>query len=96
MDTLLGNDVRVVSLLTGGKLVAPTRNGDNVNGKSIEGGTVRVPGKGDFVLGARGRAHWFSNVQGSLTEMALHLADARFEPSVLWSAVCWVRSRVLV
>ena len=61
------------TIVTGGKLVDPTRNGDNVNGKSIEGGTAQVIGKGDFVLVPAGVPHWFSTVQGSLTQMALHL-----------------------
>ena len=61
------------TIVTGGKLVDPVRTGDNVSGKSIEGGTAQVIGKGDFVLVPAGVAHWFSNVQGSLTQMALHL-----------------------
>jgi mannose-6-phosphate isomerase-like protein (cupin superfamily) len=61
------------TIVTGGKLVDATRNGDNMNGKSIEGGTSQALGKGDFVLVPAGVPHWFSNVQGSLTQMALHL-----------------------
>jgi mannose-6-phosphate isomerase-like protein (cupin superfamily) len=61
------------TIVTGGKLVDPTRNGDNVNGKSIEGGTAQVVGRGDFVLVPAGVPHWFSKVEGSLTQMALHL-----------------------
>ncbi len=34
---------------------------------------VFVTGKGDFVLVPAGVPHWFSNVQGTLTQMALHL-----------------------
>lgn len=61
------------TIVTGGKLVDATRSGDNVSGKSIEGGTAQVMGKGDFVLVPAGVPHWFGNVQGSLTQMALHL-----------------------
>ena len=64
------------TIVTGGKLVEPTRNGDNVNGKSIEGGTAQVIGKGDFVLVPAGVAHWFSSVTGALTQMSLHLPMA--------------------
>ena len=65
------------TIVTGGKLVEPTRNGDNVNGKGIEGGTSQVIGKGDFILVPAGVPHWFSNIQGTLTQMALHLPMAK-------------------
>jgi mannose-6-phosphate isomerase-like protein (cupin superfamily) len=61
------------TIVTGGTLVEPTRNGDNVNGKSIQGGTPQVLAKGDFVLVPAGVAHWFSSVQGSITQMSVHL-----------------------
>jgi mannose-6-phosphate isomerase-like protein (cupin superfamily) len=61
------------TIVTGGKLVEPTRTGDNVTGTSIEGGTSQVLGKGDFLLVPPGVAHWFSSVQGSVTPMSLHL-----------------------
>lgn len=61
------------TLVTGGKLVDATRNGDNVNGKSIEGGTSQPLAKGDFALVPAGVPHWFTNVKGTLTQMALHL-----------------------
>jgi quercetin dioxygenase-like cupin family protein len=53
--------------------VDATRNGDNMNGKSIEGGTSQALGKGDFVLVPAGVPHQFTNIQGTLTQMALHL-----------------------
>ena len=61
------------TLVTGGKLVDPTRNGDNVNGKSIEGGTSQALAKGDYVIVPQGVPHWFATVQGSITQISLHL-----------------------
>jgi mannose-6-phosphate isomerase-like protein (cupin superfamily) len=61
------------TVVTGGKLVDATRNGDNMAGKSIEGGTSQAIGKGDFVLVPAGVPHQFTNIQGTLTQMALHL-----------------------
>jgi mannose-6-phosphate isomerase-like protein (cupin superfamily) len=64
------------TLITGGRVVDATRNGDNVNGKSIEGGTAQKVGKGDFVMVPQGVPHWFTDIQGSLTQMSLHLPIA--------------------
>jgi mannose-6-phosphate isomerase-like protein (cupin superfamily) len=61
------------TIVTGGKLVDPTRNGDNVAGKSIDGGTSQALAKGDFVLVPAGVPHQFTNITGTLTQMALHL-----------------------
>ncbi|HLQ76043.1 MAG TPA: cupin domain-containing protein [Terriglobia bacterium] len=61
------------TLVTGGKLVDATRNGDNQNGPSIEGGATRKVTKGDFVLVQEGQPHWFSAIDGQLTLMSLHL-----------------------
>ena len=38
------------TLVTGGTLVNPTRNGDNVSGTAITGGTSQKMSKGDFTL----------------------------------------------
>ena len=61
------------TLVTGGKLMDATRNGDNMNGKSIEGGVSQPLAKGDFALVPAGVPHQFTNVQGNLTQIALHL-----------------------
>jgi mannose-6-phosphate isomerase-like protein (cupin superfamily) len=61
------------TIVTGGKLVNPTRNGDNSTAASVEGGTAKRLAKGDFVLVPEGTPHWFSKVDGELTMMSLHL-----------------------
>jgi mannose-6-phosphate isomerase-like protein (cupin superfamily) len=61
------------TLVTGGTLTNPTRNGDNVSGTAIEGGTRQRMAKGDFMLIPNGVAHWITDVQGSFTPMTLHL-----------------------
>ena len=61
------------TLVTGGQLVSPTRNGDNLTGTAIQGGTSHRKSKGDFMLIPQGVPHWITNVQGSFTPMTLHL-----------------------
>lgn len=64
------------TLVTGGKLVNATQNGDNQSGPSVDGGTSRKLSKGDFVLVPEGVPHWFSAIDGQLTLMSLHLPRA--------------------
>jgi len=61
------------TLVTGGQLVSPTRNGDNLTGTAIQGGTSQKMSTGDFMLIPPGVPHWITNVQGSFTPMTLHL-----------------------
>ncbi|MEO5926630.1 MAG: hypothetical protein ABIR70_22635 [Bryobacteraceae bacterium] len=61
------------TLVTGGKLVGETRNGDNLTGSAIEGGNSRTIGKGDFIMVPEKTAHWFSKIDGVLVLMSLHL-----------------------
>ena len=62
------------TIVTGGKLVNPTRpNPNNQSGTAIESGVAQALGKGDFVLVPEGVPHWFSEIKGSLTQIALHL-----------------------
>ena len=61
------------TLVTGGMLVNPTRNGDNLSGTGITGGTSQKMSKGDFMLIPQGVAHWITDIQGSFTPMTLHL-----------------------
>jgi mannose-6-phosphate isomerase-like protein (cupin superfamily) len=65
------------TLVTGGKLVGETRNGTNLQGKSIEGGTGQKFGKGDFMVVPSGVAHQFVDIQGPLVLMSLYLPDAK-------------------
>lgn len=61
------------TMVTGGKLTNPTKNGDNSTGPGIEGGTTMRIAKGDFILVPEGTAHWFSKIDSELTLMSLHL-----------------------
>jgi mannose-6-phosphate isomerase-like protein (cupin superfamily) len=60
-------------MTTGGKLVGETRNGTNLSGKSIEGGTPTKLTKGDFLMVPEGVPHWFSQIDGAITIMSFHL-----------------------
>ena len=61
------------TMVVGGKLVNPTRNGDNLTAAASEGGTPNRLAKGDFLLVKEGDAHWFSKVDSEMTLMTLHL-----------------------
>ena len=62
------------TLVTGGTLIEPTRNGANLTStKGVAGGVSQKLSKGDFVMVPAGVPHWFTNIQGSITQMALHL-----------------------
>ena len=61
------------TLVVGGHLVNPTRNGDNLTAAASEGGTPYKLAKGDFLLVKEGDAHWFSKIDSELTLMTLHL-----------------------
>jgi len=61
------------TLVTGGKLVEGTHDGDNWRGKAIEGGKAQKMSKGDFMLVPAGVPHWFTDISGQITEFSLHL-----------------------
>ena len=61
------------TLVTGGKLVEGTKDGDNWRGKAIEGGKAQKMSKGGFMLVPAGVPHWFTNIDGNITEFSLHL-----------------------
>jgi mannose-6-phosphate isomerase-like protein (cupin superfamily) len=61
------------TMVTGGKLVEEKRNGDNLTGTAIEGGTPRSVAKGDFIVVPENTAHWFSTINGTLVLMSLHV-----------------------
>ena len=61
------------TMVTGGKLVAEKRNGDNLTGMGIEGGSSRSVAKGDFIVVPENTAHWFSAINGTLVLMSLHV-----------------------
>jgi hypothetical protein len=61
------------TLVTGGKLVEGTKDGDNWRGKGIEGGKSQKMSKGDFMMVPAGVPHWFTDIDGQITEFSLHL-----------------------
>ena len=61
-------------LVTGGKLVNEKRaNAENLNGTAIEGGMTRKIAKGDFAIVPENTPHWFSQIDGVLVLMSLHV-----------------------
>lgn len=65
------------TLLTGGKLVGETRNGTNLAGKAIEGGTAQKFSKGDFLLVPSGVAHQFIDLQSPVHLMSIYLPNSK-------------------
>jgi mannose-6-phosphate isomerase-like protein (cupin superfamily) len=66
------------TLVTEGKLVGETRtNPENLSGTAIEGGKTQAVAKGDFFIVPENTPHWFSNINGSLVLMSLHVPRPR-------------------
>ena len=64
------------TLVTGGKLTSESRNGDNLTGTGIEGGSPRNVAKGDFIIVPENTAHWFSKIDGVIVLMSVHVPRA--------------------
>ena len=65
------------TLVTGGRLKNETRTNEaNLSGSGIEGGQSRHVAKGDFVIVPEGQPHWFSQIDGTVVLMSLHLPRA--------------------
>jgi len=62
------------TVVTGGTLQNERRsNADNASGTGIDGGVSRRIAAGDFVLVPEKTAHWFTQIDGTLVMMSLHL-----------------------
>jgi len=63
------------TLVTGGRLKdeQPTKNPDNLQGSAIENGTSRRLAPGDWVIVPVKTPHWFTQIDGTLVLMSLHL-----------------------
>jgi hypothetical protein len=61
------------TLITGGKLVGETKNGDNLSGTAIEGGTPQAVAKGDFIIVPENTGHSFSEIKSTLVLMSFHV-----------------------
>ena len=58
----------------GGKLRGDRRvNANNVTGSGIDGGTSRHIAKGDFLMVPENTAHGFTETDGTLVIMSLHV-----------------------
>ena len=65
------------TLVTGGTLRDEKRtNAENLTGSAIEGGTPRRIVKGDWVMVPEKTPHWFSQVEGTIVLMSIHLPHA--------------------
>jgi mannose-6-phosphate isomerase-like protein (cupin superfamily) len=65
------------TLVTGGTLHEEKRtNADNLTGSAIDGGTPRRVAKGDWVMVPEKTAHWFTQIDGTLVLMSIHLPHA--------------------
>jgi mannose-6-phosphate isomerase-like protein (cupin superfamily) len=62
------------SLVTGGTLKDGRRtNPENSAGTGIEGGSARRVSAGDVILVPEGTPHWFTQIDGALVLMSVHL-----------------------
>ena len=65
------------TLVTGGKLREEKRtNAENLTGSAIDGGTPRRLAKGDWVMVPEKTPHWFTQIDGTLVLMSIHLPHA--------------------
>ena len=65
------------TMTTGGKLRDEKRtNAANLSGSAIDGGSPRRVAKGDYVLVPENTPHGFSEIEGTLVLMSLHLPQA--------------------
>ncbi|RPI48999.1 MAG: hypothetical protein EHM55_24665, partial [Acidobacteria bacterium] len=61
------------TIVTGGTIPNATKNGTNLSGKAIQGGTRQAVSKGDWILVPSGVPHEFVDIKGNLTLMSLYL-----------------------
>ena len=65
------------TMVTGGTIPNATKNGTNVSGKTIEGGTRQALAKGDWILVPAGVPHEFVDIKGNLTMMYMYLPNQK-------------------
>jgi mannose-6-phosphate isomerase-like protein (cupin superfamily) len=63
------------TMLTGGTLVNPTRNGTNQAATAIQGGVRQVLNKGDFFLVPAGVPHQFVDLAAPVQVMSIYLPN---------------------
>jgi mannose-6-phosphate isomerase-like protein (cupin superfamily) len=70
------------TLVTGGTLRDEKRtNAENLSGSAIDGGMSRRLAKGDWVMVPEKTAHWFTQIEGTLVLMSIHLPHAAGTPA---------------
>ncbi len=68
------------TFVTGGKLVhAVQTNAENFRGDSIVGGTAVPVARGDFFVVPENTPHWFSSINGHVTDMSLHVPGRKVQ-----------------
>jgi mannose-6-phosphate isomerase-like protein (cupin superfamily) len=66
------------TVVTGGTLKEERRtNAQNLSGSAIDGGASRAIKKGDWVLVPEKTPHWFTQIDGALVLMSVHLPSAK-------------------
>ncbi|HKB12895.1 MAG TPA: cupin domain-containing protein [Vicinamibacterales bacterium] len=70
------------TLVTGGALHEEKRtNAENLSGTGIDGGSPRRLAKGDWVMVPEKTPHWFTQIDGTLVLMSIHLPHAAMTTS---------------
>jgi mannose-6-phosphate isomerase-like protein (cupin superfamily) len=65
------------TLVTGGTLREEKRtNAENLTGSGVDGGTPRHIAKGDWIMVPEKTPHWFSQIDGTIVLMSIHLPHA--------------------
>lgn len=65
------------TLLTGGMLTSPARNGTNLSASAIEGGVRQRFNKGDFLLVPSGVPHQFVDIDAPVQLLSVYLPNAQ-------------------
>jgi len=65
------------TLLTGGMLTSPTRNGTNLSGPGIEGGVRQRFSRGDFLLVPSGVPHQVVDIEVPVQLVSIYLPNAQ-------------------
>ena len=65
------------TMLTGGTIPNATRNGTNLSGKTIEGGTRQLLAKGDWFIVPSGIPHQFVDITSAISIMSIHLPNQK-------------------
>ena len=65
------------TMVTGGTIPDGKRNGTNIQGSKIDGGTRIVFNKGDFIMVPSGVPHQFVDIKAPVRVMSMYLPNAK-------------------